>query len=117
LQSKTITLTTNVVTVTSTVHRAMGGPVFPGFPTMVGEQGPEMYVPNTAGYIIPAPQARQMTQAAPAPQVQQAGPGMGAAPTLVIQMSGREVARAVMPEMYKWMIRNSGSVTGVLKPS
>ena len=40
--NKSITVTTNVVTVTSTVHRAMGGPVFPGFPTMVGEQGPEL---------------------------------------------------------------------------
>jgi len=34
-------------------HRAMGGPVSSATPVMVGEKGPEMFVPHTAGQIIP----------------------------------------------------------------
>lgn len=33
--------------------RAAGGPVMAGMPYMVGERGPEMFVPSTAGNIIP----------------------------------------------------------------
>ena len=33
--------------------RANGGPVFPGTAYMVGERGPELFTPNTAGQIIP----------------------------------------------------------------
>jgi len=33
--------------------KAMGGPVSAGTPYMVGERGPEMFVPNTGGTIIP----------------------------------------------------------------
>ena len=33
--------------------RASGGPVSPGRAYLVGEQGPEMFMPNTAGNIIP----------------------------------------------------------------
>ncbi len=34
-------------------QRAMGGPVDPSSIYMVGERGPEMFVPNTAGNIVP----------------------------------------------------------------
>jgi hypothetical protein len=34
-------------------RRATGGPVSQGEPYMVGERGPEMFVPNTAGRIVP----------------------------------------------------------------
>jgi len=34
--------------------RATGGPVSPGRPYMVGEQGPEVFVPGAAGSIAPA---------------------------------------------------------------
>lgn len=34
--------------------RATGGGVSGGSPYMVGEQGPEMFVPNTNGYILPS---------------------------------------------------------------
>jgi hypothetical protein len=124
LQSKTITVTTNVVTVTSTVHRAAGGPVFPGVPTVVGEAGREMYVPAVPGYIFNHAQTEQMMgggsssggKPAAAPAAPAAGSGGGAG-TLVIQMNSREVARAVMPELWRWMTRNQGQVTGSLKPS
>lgn len=35
--------------------KASGGPVAPGVSYLVGEQGPEMFVPGTAGSIIPNP--------------------------------------------------------------
>lgn len=42
--------------------RALGGPVGPGQKYLVGERGPEMFVPNTAGSIVPN---SAMTQQAP----------------------------------------------------
>ena len=33
--------------------KAAGGPVTANTPYVVGEIGPELFVPNTAGYIIP----------------------------------------------------------------
>jgi len=35
-------------------HRFMGGPVNTGQPYVVGERGPEVFVPTTAGVIVPA---------------------------------------------------------------
>jgi len=35
-------------------HRFMGGPVNSGQPYVVGERGPEVFVPTTAGVIVPA---------------------------------------------------------------
>ena len=34
-------------------RRALGGPVWGGSPYLVGERGPEMFVPNVAGTIVP----------------------------------------------------------------
>jgi hypothetical protein len=39
--------------------KAMGGPVMSGAPYLVGEQGPELFVPNQSGQIIPNGQASQ----------------------------------------------------------
>lgn len=33
--------------------RALGGPVYSGSPYLVGERGPELFVPNVAGTIVP----------------------------------------------------------------
>ena len=33
--------------------RAVGGPVTSGFPYIIGERGPELFMPNTSGSIIP----------------------------------------------------------------
>lgn len=38
---------------TGLITRANGGPVFPGQPYLVGERGPEMFMPGTAGNIVP----------------------------------------------------------------
>lgn len=37
----------------SIFHRAGGGPVTGGMPYMVGERGPELFVPNVGGAIVP----------------------------------------------------------------
>src|SRR5688500_2303228 len=34
-------------------HRAAGGPVSAGSPYIVGERGPELFVPGTSGTIVP----------------------------------------------------------------
>ena len=40
--------------------RAMGGPVWQDKAYLVGEQGPELFVPRAAGTVIPAGETRQM---------------------------------------------------------
>lgn len=71
--------------------RATGGPVSPGRGYMVGERGPELFVPTSAGRIEtgalrPGREVKvNITIAAP--------PGTGAAQAL--QRSGRQVASAV----------------------
>lgn len=37
--------------------RAYGGPVFPGSPYLVGERGPELFVPRQSGTVQPSPAA------------------------------------------------------------
>jgi hypothetical protein len=36
--------------------RQFGGPLYAGQPSLVGEQGPEMFVPNQSGTVVPLPQ-------------------------------------------------------------
>lgn len=40
--------------------KALGGPVMAGMPYLVGERGPEFFMPNRSGWITPANQTRQM---------------------------------------------------------
>lgn len=42
------------------IGRAGGGPVAGGTPYMVGEQGPELFIPNTTGSIVPSMQSKGM---------------------------------------------------------
>jgi hypothetical protein len=42
----------SLLTGISTTGRATGGPVMAGSPYMVGERGPEIFVPNTSGNIV-----------------------------------------------------------------
>ncbi len=44
------------------VHKASGGQVRAGVPTIVGEQGEEMFVPNTNGVVVPHGMTQQMMQ-------------------------------------------------------
>lgn len=72
--------------------RATGGPVSPGRPFMVGERGPEWFVPTSAGRIetsgaaMPLPNMRL--------SIHVSDNGRGSAPDQ-IQRSSRHVARAV----------------------
>ncbi len=70
--------------------RATGGPVSPGRAYQVGEQGPELFVPTSAGSIVPAGassgRAVQVAISVNAPP--------GAEPQALAR-SGRQVARAV----------------------
>ncbi|MFV4701594.1 hypothetical protein ACNJUI_21260, partial [Mycobacterium tuberculosis] len=72
--------------------RATGGPVAPGRGYVVGERGPELFVPASAGRIeatSPAPAPREVRVAITV----QAPPGVAAPQAL--QLSSRQVAAAV----------------------
>lgn len=71
--------------------RATGGPVSPGAAYMVGERGPELFVPTSAGSIAPLTASRGSRDIRVAINV--AAPA-GAAPQALAR-SGRQVARAV----------------------
>lgn len=49
-------------TIFSAGGRVNGGPVLPGFGYTVGERGPEMFVPNVAGMIVPSNEMSGGTQ-------------------------------------------------------
>jgi len=71
--------------------RATGGPVSPGRPYMVGEQGPELFVPTSAGSVAPAasgaaPRAVNVAISINAPT---------ATEPQALARSSRQVARAV----------------------
>ena len=71
--------------------RATGGPVSPGRAYRVGENGPELFVPTSAGRVetgVPSSGAREVRVAITV----NAGAGEGSA---ALQRSSRQVARAV----------------------
>ena len=70
--------------------RATGGPVSPGRPYWVGERGPELFVPSSAGQVAP-PVAAGPREVRVAITV---NAGAGEAPRALAQ-SSRQVARAV----------------------
>jgi len=72
--------------------RATGGPVAPGRAYVVGERGPEVFVPTTAGRVESGPAAGQGRDVRVAIQV--AVPRGQAAPT-AMQRSSRQIASAV----------------------
>lgn len=71
--------------------RATGGPVAPGRGYLVGERGPEMFVPTAAGRVetLPAAAAREVRVS-----ITVAAPPGGNAPQ-ALQRSSRQVASAV----------------------
>lgn len=78
--------------------KASGGPVLPERAYLVGEQGPEMFVPNTAGRVIPASEtAARMSQGPGVSQVnnfQFAAPTSMRTQTQVAAKVGFEIGRA-----------------------
>lgn len=80
------------VSVDTVGTRARGGPVERGSEYLVGEEGPEMFVPRTSGTIIPAPQTASLMG------------GGGFSPTVNIYATGSngdDIARAVSDELRK----------------
>lgn len=73
--------------------RATGGPVSPGRPYLVGERGPELFVPTSAGRVDPnAGDTRQPREVRVA--IQLATP-RGASAPIALQRSARQVASSV----------------------
>lgn len=70
--------------------RATGGPVSPARPYVVGERGPEWFVPTSSGHVVPM-QAGQAREVRVAITVHAAGQDAPRA----LQQSSRQVARAV----------------------
>ena len=72
--------------------RATGGPVSPGRGYLVGERGPELFVPTSAGRVEPgiAPDAPRDVRV----NITIAAPPGGSAPD-ALQRSSRQVASAV----------------------
>lgn len=70
--------------------RATGGPVSPARPYLVGERGPELFVPTSSGQVVAA-QSGAMREVRVAITV---NAGSGDAPR-ALQQSSRQVARAV----------------------
>jgi len=70
--------------------RATGGPVAPGRPYMVGERGPELFVPTSAGSIAPTIAGQRGPVSI---TVNVAGPA--AADSAFMARTGEQVARAV----------------------
>lgn len=70
--------------------KAIGGPVSPGRPYLVGERGPELFVPTASGRIAPAPAAapRELRVSI------SVNPPADAAPR-ALEASSRQIARAV----------------------
>lgn len=71
--------------------RATGGPVAPGAAYLVGERGPEVFVPTAAGRVEPAPQAASRTVRV---SIQIAQPKGADAPT-ALRRSSRQIASSV----------------------
>lgn len=69
--------------------RATGGPVSPGRPYWVGERGPELFVPTSAGQVAAGPGGVREVRVAITVNA-----GVGEAPRALAQ-SSRQVARAV----------------------
>lgn len=72
--------------------RALGGPVSPATPYLVGERGPELFVPTSAGRIEPnavGGQPRDVRVSISLP------PARGAAAPASLQRSARQVASSV----------------------
>lgn len=70
--------------------RATGGPVSPGRAYMVGERGPELFVPTASGRVVPQEGGRDVRVA-----IAVHGRGEGQEGHRMLARSARQVARAV----------------------
>jgi hypothetical protein len=104
LHGKTIDIYTrvhgNVAQHSGPVGRAIGGPVAAGQPYVVGEKGWEIFVPPTAGRIVPHHEAvaasRQAGQAATSRSATVPAQNGQTFLPVAVQIDGREIARALV---------------------
>ncbi|QWC56927.1 tail tape measure protein [Erythrobacter sp. 3-20A1M] len=73
--------------------RATGGPVSPGSGYLVGERGPELFVPTSAGRVLPAADRREGARQVSV-DIRLAQPNRTDSP-VALRQSGRQVAAAV----------------------
>jgi hypothetical protein len=77
--------------------RAAGGPVAAGNAYVVGENGPELFLPSASGTIVPN---KFVEAAASAPMVGGGGGGGGGGPvSVVLQIDGSQFAAAAWPSL------------------
>jgi hypothetical protein len=101
-RSATVTVTTihrNVYESVGLPGRASGGPVSANTAYVVGERGPEVFVPDVAGTIIPN-----------GPMMSQPGGGMGSSINLTVNAgmgtNGAEVGRQIVDALKQYERRN-----------
>ena len=103
MNDKTVSVTVLTNWITGDTHkpRAAGGPVSSGSTYLVGERGPELFVPNTSGTIVPNDKISGGAGLTIQNVNISAGPGV----------NGRQVAREFMDEIGS--ILRSGKAAGV----
>jgi hypothetical protein len=102
---KSITFGGIIFTGIPTTTRASGGPLAAGQASVVGEEGPEIFVPKTAGTIIPNDEADGPVSA----NAPSWGGGGGSPVELPIIVDGREIARVVDHRLYLALASAGGS--------
>jgi hypothetical protein len=104
---KSTTVWVNIKTTGSAKISARGGPLGAGELSIVGEEGPEMFVPNTGGNIIPAMQTAKLMMGGGGP-----GPapvGGSASAGIVVNIHGSATkadGQAVVDALRRWQQRN-----------
>lgn len=78
--------------------RANGGPLFAGLPTLVGERGPELIVPQVAGTVVRGEKTRQMLRQGGGDVYLTVNAGMGT--------NGAEVGRQIVDALKAYERRN-----------
>lgn len=82
-----------------TPTRATGGPIYPGGPTLVGEKGPELFIPSTPGKIVPNSQIGGGGSVVFAPNIDARGADVAAVARL--EQSLQRLAAEVVPTIRK----------------
>jgi tape measure domain-containing protein len=78
-----------------TPTRATGGPIYPGGPTLVGEKGPELFIPSTPGKIVPNSQVGGGGSVVFAPNIDARGADVAAVARL--EQSMQRLAAEIVP--------------------
>lgn len=90
-------------------RRASGGPVAAGTRYMVGERGPEMFVPRVSGTIVPNDRLRSTAQVAPARWVGGAGSAAGGGANVNVTLavgSGVRAPERAVADLVHYAVRN-----------